>query len=54
MKDFTATFGERIQGVVSGFDRLVLRGLLRRLCYRQGIEGSCGRTRSCSRITRSM
>jgi hypothetical protein len=38
MKEFTAKFGERIQGVVSGLDRLVLRGSLRRLCFGQGME----------------
>src|ERR1700730_5266035 len=38
MQDFIARFGERIQGVVSGFDRLVLRGTLRRLCYGRGME----------------
>jgi hypothetical protein len=38
MKEFTSKFGERIQGVVSGIDRLVLRGTLRRLCYGQGTE----------------
>lgn len=38
MKEFTAKFGERIQGVISGFDRLVLRGSLRRLCYGRGME----------------
>jgi hypothetical protein len=38
MKDFIAKFGERIQGVLSGFDRLVLRGTLRRLCYGRGME----------------
>ena len=37
-KEFTSKFGERIQGVVSGFDRLILRGTLRWLCYGQGIE----------------
>ncbi len=38
MKEFIAKFGERIQGVVSGFDRLVLGGCLRRLCYGRGME----------------
>jgi len=38
LQEFTAKFGERIQGVVSGFDRLVLRGSLRRLVYGKGME----------------
>src|SRR5258708_14926165 len=33
MQQFIEKFGERIQGVLSGFDRLVFRGSLRRLNY---------------------
>jgi hypothetical protein len=35
MKQFIEKFGEQIRGVLSGFDRLVLRGSLRRLQYGQ-------------------
>ena len=33
MQQFIGKYRERIQGVVSGFDRLVFRGSLRRLNY---------------------
>jgi hypothetical protein len=35
MQQFIEKFGKQIQGVVSGFDRLVFRGSLRRLNYVQ-------------------
>ena len=54
MKEFTAKFGERIQGVISGFDRLVLRGSLRRLCYGRGMEEYLWQNKILSRITRNM
>ena len=38
MKEFIAKFGDRILGVLSGFDRLVLRGTLRAIVYAQGME----------------
>ena len=38
MDQFTAKYCEQIQGVLSGFDRLVLRGSPRRLSYAQGME----------------
>ena len=38
MDQFTAKYCEQIQGVLSGFDRLVLRGTPRRLSYAQGME----------------
>ncbi len=39
MNEFIAKFGDEILGVLSGFDRLVLRGTLRAICYPQGMEG---------------
>jgi len=39
MNEFIAKFGDYITGVLSGFDRLVLRGTLRAICYEQGMEG---------------
>ena len=38
MKEFIAKFGDRIRGVLSGFDRLVFRGTLRAIVYAQGME----------------
>jgi hypothetical protein len=38
MHQFIAKFRDKIAGVVSGFDRLVLRGILRRLAYSKGME----------------
>ncbi len=38
MKEFIAKFGDRIVGVLSGFDRLVFRGTLRAIVYAQGME----------------
>ena len=32
-------FGEKIQGVLNGFDRLVFRGSLRKICYPFGMLG---------------
>src|SRR5215470_5928464 len=39
MNEFIAKFGGQIMGVLSGFDRLVLRGTLRAISYKQGMEG---------------
>ncbi len=39
MNEFIAKFRDQIVGVLSGFDRLVLRGSLRAICYEQGMEG---------------
>jgi hypothetical protein len=38
MKEFIAKFGDRIKGVLSGFDRLVFRGPLRGISYVSGRE----------------
>jgi len=38
MDQFTAKYCDRIQGVLSGFDRLVFRGSPRRLSYAKGME----------------
>ena len=39
MQKFLSRFADKIIGVLSGFDRLVFRGSLRRLCYPEGLEG---------------
>ena len=39
MPEFTAKYADKIQGVLSGFDRLVLRGSLRKISYPFGMEG---------------
>ncbi len=38
MQEFIAKYGSRIAGVLSGFDRLVFRGSLRKLSYVQGMN----------------
>jgi hypothetical protein len=38
LQQFTARFGNMIQGVVSGFDRLLFRGSLRQLNHAHGME----------------
>lgn len=42
MQQFIDKFGEHIDGILSGFDRLILRGTLRRLQYVQPIPGEGG------------
>jgi hypothetical protein len=39
MQEFTAKYADRIQGVLSGFDRLVFRGSLRKIAYPFGMQG---------------
>jgi hypothetical protein len=39
VQKFLSRFGSLVSGVLSGFDRLIFRGHLRRLCYPQGLEG---------------
>src|SRR5512140_1490513 len=39
VKQFIARFGDRIQGVLSGFDRLVFRGRLRAIAHPAGMQG---------------
>ena len=39
MQKFIAKFGKMIQGVISGSDRLVLRGSLRAIQYQFGMMG---------------
>jgi len=39
MQKFLSRFADKIIGVLSGFDRLLFRGSLRRLCYPEGLEG---------------
>ena len=38
MKEFIAKFGDQINGILSGFDRLVFRGHLRGISYVTGME----------------
>ena len=38
MQQFIAKFRHQITGEISGFDRLIFRGVLRRLVYSQGRE----------------
>ena len=38
MQTFLSRFGEKIIGPLSGFDRLVLRGILRQLCHVDGFR----------------
>jgi len=38
MQQFIAKFKDKLLGVISGFDRLILRGVLRRLAYSKGME----------------
>ena len=39
MDKFTAKYADKIQGVLSGFDRLVFRGSLRKIAYVFGLKG---------------
>lgn len=39
MEEFTARYHDQIAGVLSGFDRLVFRGTLRRIAYPFGLQG---------------
>jgi hypothetical protein len=39
MDRFTAKYADRLAGTLSGFDRLVFRGTLRRLTYPEGLHG---------------
>ena len=38
MQQFIAKFKDKLLGVISGFDRLVFRGVLRRLAFSRGME----------------
>ncbi len=39
MKEFIAKFSSHLLGVLSGFDRVLIRGSLRAICYPQGMMG---------------
>lgn len=39
MDKFIAKFAPQVQGVLSGFDRLVFRGTIRKICYPFGMSG---------------
>lgn len=39
MQEFTAKYADKIQGVLSGFDRLIFRGTLRKIAYEFGMQG---------------
>jgi hypothetical protein len=45
MEEFTAKFADQIAGTLSGFDRLVFRGTLRKIAYPFGLGDTCGLTR---------
>jgi len=45
MKAFLEKFGSLVQGVLSGFDRLLFRGTLRNLAYPNGLRNYLWRTR---------
>jgi hypothetical protein len=38
MERFLERYGDRVQGVLSGFDRLLFRGTLRSICHRTGMD----------------
>ena len=38
MQSFTAKYSDKIQGVLSGFDRLIFRGSLRKIAYTSGLN----------------
>ena len=38
MQSFTAKYSDKIQGVLSGFDRLIFRGYLRKIAYTFGLN----------------
>jgi hypothetical protein len=38
MKTFIQRFGEKVIGILSGFDRLLIHGTLRRICYVVGMK----------------
>ena len=67
MRDLINKYRDQISGTLSGFDRLVFRGTLRRLNYegtkswapgcpdgRGGWSNISGKARFCSRTTSSM
>ena len=39
MQAFIAKYSDKIQGVLSGFDRLIFRGSLRKNAYTLGLNG---------------
>ena len=39
MHRFTTKYADRLVGTLSGFDRLVFRGILRRLSFVEGLRG---------------
>ena len=39
MQEFTSKYADKIQGILSGFDRLVFRGSLRKITYGLGMKG---------------
>jgi len=45
MKEFIAQFGDQITGVLSGFDRLVMRGTLRAIVGAKGMGDYLGQNR---------
>ena len=39
MQEFIAKYGDKIEGVLSGFDRLIFRGTLRKIAHECGMKG---------------
>jgi hypothetical protein len=39
MQSFTAKYSDKVQGILSGFDRLIFRGSLRKIAYTIGLNG---------------
>jgi len=54
MQQFIAKFEKDIQGVMSGFDRVLFRGSLRRLTHSLGMKWYLSRTTSSARSMKTM
>jgi hypothetical protein len=54
MQQFIDKFENDIQGVLSGFDRVLFRGSLPRLSYSEGMKMYLIQSRSSANITRIM
>ena len=53
MKLFLQHCADRVTGVLSGFDRLMLHGSLRLFAYQAGCSSTCAIIASCLRISAS-
>jgi len=54
MQQFIAKFEKEIQGVLSGFDRVLFRGSLRRLNHSKGMKWYLLKTTSSASSTKTM